>query len=82
MWRKITKTMAGNSVQIPKYLVGLDGLIGGGKSTVTELIRQERSDVYVIDEPVKEFCTYTTVSHRTISPLSMFYENDIDALPT
>ena len=66
-------------VNIPKNVLGIDGLIGCNKSPVLQILKETRNDYYIVEEPIAEFCKLSTTNHRTISPIDLFYKNDIDA---
>ncbi len=74
--------MASQSSGEKLKIIAIDSLIGAGKSTVADILTDKLTDVIVIPEPVKDFCSFTTVDGDNISPLGCFYKNNIEALPT
>ncbi len=66
-------------INVPRNVIGIDGLIGCNRSAVVQILKESNSSYYIVEEPIAEFCKLTTNNHRTISPVDLFYKNDVDA---
>ena len=55
-------------------IISIEGNIGSGKSELIKILRKKyKNKIYFVDEPVKEWCSVTTLDNKNL--IEHFYEN-------